>query len=319
MTRSNADARRYERYQRVLGVLVAHEEIRLGVVREACPDEEPALVGYVVRALADDGWLQREETDGDTVYRWQAGRGEFSPDVWIDSKINTARLTRAPLTDRPRERLLALGAGELRTAELLAILVRSGRAGESALQVGEKIAAQYAGGLERLPDAGRGELRALSAVIADTAYCQIMAGIELGLRVAEARQRARPPATIRDSGEAINFCRTRFAALADRAAQEEFHIITVNTKNQVINTHRITVGLLDQCVVHPREVFRPAIKDAAKSIFLVHNHPSGDATPSDKDRQLTQRLQEAGDLLGIQVLDHLIVAHQGTVSLREQS
>jgi len=85
----------------------------------------------------------------------------------------------------------------------------------------------------------------------------------------------------------------------------------------VIGTHQITVGLLDQCVVHPREVFRPAIKDAAKSIILVHNHPSGDPTPSDKDLQLTRRLEEVGQTLGIQVLDHIIVARTGIVSIHE--
>jgi len=161
-------------------------------------------------------------------------------------------------------------------------------------------------------------LQNISSAVADTAYCQILAGIELGRRVAEAAAgRSQKVAMVRDTAEAIEFCRAKFFRLAEDSAQEEFHIVTLNTKNQVISTHQITVGLLDQCMVHPREVFRPAIKDAAKSIILVHNHPSGDPTPSDKDLQLTRRLEEVGQMLGIQVLDHIIVARTGILSIQE--
>src|SRR5436309_12552766 len=105
---------------------------------------------------------------------------------------SSPRVHDAPAADRPRERLRSLGAPALRTAELLAILIRSGRPGESALQAGEKIAARFADYLDRLPEAGRGNLRAVTAAVAETAYCQIMAGIELGRRVAEARSQRGP-------------------------------------------------------------------------------------------------------------------------------
>lgn len=318
MNPDESDTQRFERYHRVLTALVQYAEFPSAKVRLLCAEEKPAFVTRVVRELTKDGLLGSSGEGKLAVYAWRCDRAEFSLKQWIESKVYNDRLTRAPVEDRPRERLLALGADELRTAELVAILIRTGRAGESALQAGEKVAARFAADLDRLRDAGRGELRDISPVIADTAYCQIMAGIELGRRVVEAATvRAQHPVVIRGSGEAVELCRARFARLAEDGAQEEFHIITLNTKNQVISGHLITIGLLDQCMIHPREVFRPAIKDAAKSIILVHNHPSGDPTPSDKDRQLTERLESAGQLLGIQVLDHIVVARHGVVSLQE--
>jgi DNA repair protein RadC len=213
--------------------------------------------------------------------------------------------------------LLRLGAPALKTAELLAILVRTGKRGESALQVGEKIAARYAENLDQLADAGRADLARASSAVGETAYCQILAGIELGRRVAVAGDRRREQVSrINGTDDAVAYCRETFARLADDRAQEEFHIITLNTKNEVLARHQISVGLLDQSMVHPREVFRPAIRDAAKSILLLHNHPSGDPTPSEQDRALTRRLEEAGKTLGIQVLDHIIVARRGAISLQ---
>jgi DNA repair protein RadC len=232
------------------------------------------------------------------------------------------RVHDAPVADRPRERLLSLGAPALRTAELLAILIRSGRTGESALQAGEKIAAHFKDQLDRLTEAGRGELREISSAVAETAYCQIMAGIELGRRIAQAAQARgddqQKTSRILGSDDALLFCRERFERIASDAAQEEFHIVCLDTKHRVIGVHRISVGCLDRSLVHPREVFRPAIQDAAKAILLVHNHPSGDPTPSSDDLALTERLQDAGKTVGIDILDHIIVARSGAVSIREQ-
>jgi DNA repair protein RadC len=91
----------------------------------------------------------------------------------------------------------------------------------------------------------------------------------------------------------------------------------VDTKHQIVRTHRISIGSLDRSLIHPREVFRPAIQDAAKAILLVHNHPSGDPTPSEEDFTLTTRLEEAGKTVGIQILDHIVVAKNGATSIRE--
>jgi DNA repair protein RadC len=308
-------AARYTRLENVLKVLGAQEKFTLAQVKALLPQERPAFVTRLVRQLEREGHLRSGE-GGD--FTWTAAAGDFPAEAWLKGKVFGPQLPQSPAADRPRERLLAHGAAALRTAELLAILIRSGRTGESALQAGEKIAARYAEQLERLPEAGRGDLKAITAAAAETAYCQIMAGIELGRRVAQALdERQRHSRRILSSADALQFCREHFARLASDAAQEEFHVVCLDTKNQIVNTHRISVGILDRSLIHPREVFRPAIKDAAKAVLLVHNHPSGDPTPSADDLALTTRLEEAGKTLGIEVLDHIVVARTGAASIRE--
>jgi DNA repair protein RadC len=228
------------------------------------------------------------------------------------------QIKKSPQQDRPRERLLAVGAQDLRLAELLAILIRSGRPGEFAVMAGEKLARQFQSRLQELPAAGRGELKAISPAVDVTAWCQIMAGIELGRRIAALAERS-AAVRITSAADAIDFCRRHFARMASDSRQEEFHVVTLDTKNQVIDTHTVTVGTLDASLIHPREVFRPAIKDAAASVILVHNHPSGDATPSKEDFAVTRRLESAGELLGIKVLDHIVLGRDSGKSFREEN
>lgn len=116
---------------------------------------------------------------------------------------------------------------------------------------------------------------------------------------------------------AAEFCRVHFARLIAEGLQEEFHVVTLNTKHRMIASHLITVGTLDASLVHAREVFRPAIKDSSSAILLVHNHPSGDPTPSREDQSVTEHLTKVGTMVGITVLDHVVVAREGCVSIRE--
>ncbi len=305
---------RYDRYWPVISLVSGKPRFELDEIKQACDSEAPAFVTRIVNELAEQGWLIRES--GKSSYQWNVARGEFSPNRWLDEKLFGNQVKSAPEQDRPRERLLALGVENLKDSELLAILIRSGRPGESAVAAGEKLAIAFDGKLERLIEAGRGELKSISSAVEKTAYCQIMAGIELGRRIVEVAER-KTTHKIGGPADAMAFCQRRFARLANDAKQEEFHIVTLNTKNQVIDTHQITVGTLDASLVHPREVFRPAIKDAASSIILVHNHPSGDPTPSREDRQVTDRLTESGKLLGIEVLDHIVLGSATAVSIRE--
>lgn len=307
-------AGRLARLHTLLSILLARQEFTLENVRQWLPGESPRLVGRIVRDLKAEGYLR--EVD-DKTFRWACDAQRFPVQGRLDKKIHTTQLHQTPAADRPRERLLTHGAAALRTAELLAILIRSGRTGESALQAGEKIAARYAERLDRLAAAGRGELSAITVAVGETAYCQIMAAIELGRRVVQAsNDHPQPPRRILGSEDAVDFCKGHFARLACDGTQEEFHVVCLDTKHQVLSTQRVSVGSLDQSLVHPREVFRPAVKDAAKAVIVVHNHPSGDPTPSADDLTVTSRMEEAGKTLGIQVLDHIIVARNGTLSVR---
>lgn len=182
--------------------------------------------------------------------------------------------------------------------ELLAIVLRSQAERVSGKKVGEII------------QATRHELS-----LTDLAYDRLMAGIELGRRVAEAK--VNYSAKITSTKKAIAFCKAHFARLIADGLQEEFHVVTLDTKHRMIDSHQITVGTLDASLVHPREVFRPAIRDASSSILLAHNHPSGDPTPSKEDHQVTNQLTEAGKLIGISVLDHIVLAKEDCVSIRE--
>ena len=147
---------------------------------------------------------------------------------------------------------------------------------------------------------------------------RIMDAVELGRRVADRKSVARLPSlSISSTTIALSYCREHFARLISDGKQEELHVLTLDTKNHVIDSHRITIGTLNASLVHPREVFRPAITDAAASIIIVHNHPSGDPTPSKEDHAVTKRLTEVGKTLGIDLLDHIVVAKDGAVSVRE--
>ncbi len=310
-------SQRYDRYKKVIDDAADRQQFELDEIKLAHADEHPGFITRIVNDLENKGWIIRESTiDAKTkAYRWNSARS-FSVSKWLDEKLFGTQIKESPLQERPREKLLAKGAENLATSELISILIRSGRPGESAVMGGQKVSKAFDGRLEDLPDAGRAELKEISCSVEKTAFCQIMAGIELGRRVAALSDK-KITSKICSSGEAIEFCESHFARLIANGKQEEFHIVTLDTKNQVIDTHCITVGTLDASLVHPREVFRAAIKDSASSILLVHNHPSGDATPSREDIAVTNRLTESGKLIGIDVLDHVVLGRSGSVSIRE--
>jgi len=305
---------RRARYERVLGAVCQMEVFTARQVQPCAIEARPHFVTRILNQLTSEGVLQELVNGEVSHYRWKRKPDEFSIEGWIARQICGKQLNQTPLAERPRERLLRVGAENLRTAELLAILIRTGRPGESALEAGERIANRAGDALDSLRSMSAAELKEVSSVVSQTAYCQIMAGIELGRRVADAMRTERePPVKINSSAVAIEYCRRHFARLAADRRQEEFHIVTLDTKLFPIRHHQITVGTLDASLVHPREVFRAAIRDAASSVLLVHNHPSGDPTPSREDYEVTQTLESAGKLIGIQVIDHIVVG--GTVAV----
>ncbi len=148
---------------------------------------------------------------------------------------------------------------------------------------------------------------------------RLLASIELGRRISEVRSQYEIKAVINSPQAAIDYCRAYFARLIADGMQEEFHVVTLNTKLHVLRSHLVTRGTLDASLVHPREVFRAAIKDSAAAVLLAHNHPSRDPAPSIQDRQITHRLEQVGETLGINVVDHIVMSRAGCVSLRQHS
>ena len=311
---------RKQRLQTLLGAIVPLPEFSSEDAKQLCGEMTPQFITQTLTQLVREGMLHRHQDSKQTRFRWAVPQHQFVPQQWIDRQVHSEQVTETPLEERPREKLLSQGAESLSTAELLAILIRVGIRGESAITAGRKLANRFHDQLHQLRGSSAPELKGISGAVTSASYAQIMAGVELGRRIAkaEASQR-REKLRITSSAVAIEFCADRFSALAADAVQEEFHIVTLDTKHQPLATHRITVGTLDASLVHPREVFRPAIRDAAAAVLLVHNHPSGDPTPSREDHQVTDRLTEAGKLIGIQVLDHIVVARTRSLSIRDST
>jgi DNA repair protein RadC len=220
------------------------------------------------------------------------------------------RIREWPAPERPRERMRALGAGALSLRELLALLVGSGREGASAVDVAGAMLKEFAGSLRRLSAASPHELAAVPG-IGEAVAGRIAAALELGRRLAregpEERGRIRGPADVYE----------RCAPTLRDLAQEEFRVLLLNTQHAVTREQLVTRGILDASVIHAREVFRAAVIESAAAVILVHNHPSGDPTPSAEDRQVTHQLAAAGELLGIPVLDHVVVGDARYVSFVE--
>ncbi|QWU15092.1 RadC family protein [Paenibacillus sophorae] len=223
---------------------------------------------------------------------------------------STFMLRDLPHEERPRERMMQYGAESLSQAELLAILLRTGTRRESAIHVAQRILGQV-GGLRRLADLSIEEMMDIKG-IGPAKAVQLKAGIELGRRMSNSR--LDQPVTIRSPHDAADILTEQLRYLQ----KEHFVCLFLNTKNHVIAQETLSMGSLNASIVHPREVFRAAIKCSSASIICAHNHPSGDPTPSPEDISLTRRLLEAGEIVGIDVLDHLIIGDDGFVSMKEQ-
>ncbi len=203
--------------------------------------------------------------------------------------------------DRPRERLWRLGPGALSSRELLAILLGTGSGKHDALATADLLLGAADSSLRRLAARPGAELL-LTDGVGEAKAARLLAAFELAARLArEAR-----PATPRIS-EPADVARLVGDRLRDLPV-EEFHLLALDTRSRVLRDVLITRGLLDSSLVHPREVFRAAIAEAAAGIILVHNHPSGDPTPSPEDRAVTRQLVAAGQLLDLPVFDHVIIA-----------
>jgi DNA repair protein RadC len=209
---------------------------------------------------------------------------------------------------RPRERLLELGPGALSDGELLGLLFGIGSREKTAVELAQAVLSE-ASGLYGLYDVSIHELTEING-IGEAKACIILAAVELGRRIGQVRNPERP--VVSSPADVERILRGRIANL-DR---ENFVAMLLNIKNEVVETPTISVGTLSASLVHPREVFKPAIRASAASVILAHNHPSGKVEPSREDREVTVRLAEAAKILGIELLDHVIVG-DGHFSMKE--
>jgi DNA repair protein RadC len=219
-------------------------------------------------------------------------------------------LRNVPHEERPRERMMQYGAEALSHAELLAILLRTGSQGQSAVHLAGMLLKQC-GSLRNLMDMSMEELTAIRG-LGPAKAVQLRAGIELGRRIS--RSRPEEAFVVRKPQDAADYVMEELRYLQ----KEHFVCLFLNTKNHIIARETLSVGTLNASLVHPREVFRSAIKRSSAAIICVHNHPSGDPTPSPEDITITKRLAEAGEIVGIDVLDHLVIGDGRYVSLKEQ-
>jgi len=216
------------------------------------------------------------------------------------------RIRDIPKVDRPRERLERKGPGALSSTELLAILLGSGTVGKNVLEVADHLMRKF--GAKRLFAASFDELRQVPG-IGKVKAGQLLAAFELGKRVLLGQDE---DAVVIETPEHVY----KLSKRIHKAKKEHFLAYLLNARNVVVAEEEISVGTLTMAVVHPREVFEPAVRHSAAGIILVHNHPSGDAELGDDDRALTKRLVEAGRLMGIEILDHVIVTRDGYTSLK---
>ncbi|HET7657887.1 MAG TPA: DNA repair protein RadC [Bacillales bacterium] len=215
-----------------------------------------------------------------------------------------------PEDDRPRERVLKEGVGVLSNQELIAIVLRNGTRQESVLQLSQRLLHHFQG-LRMLSGATVKELMSIKGIGAAKAV-EIMAAIELGKRVTRLQTPERTAIHSPEAGAELVMNEMRFLS------QEHFVCLYLNTKNEIIHRQTVFIGSLNASIVHPREVFKEAFRHSAASVICFHNHPSGDPSPSREDIAITQRLVQCGQMLGIEVLDHIVIGDQKFISLKEK-
>ena len=222
----------------------------------------------------------------------------------------TPTIKELPSSERPRERLLEYGVGALSTAELLAIILRTGTRDENVILLSHRILARF-GNLAGMVQASTAEMISERG-LGPAKVAQLKAALELGRRMLVESPEERPQ--IRSPADAANLVMTEMGLLE----QEQLRVILLDTKNRVLATPTIYVGSLNTSLIRVGELFREAIRANCASLIVLHNHPSGDPTPSPEDVSVTRQIVEAGKLLDVEVLDHLIVGRQRFVSLKER-
>ena len=215
-----------------------------------------------------------------------------------------------PVTERPRERLKQYGAAALSNSELLAIILRTGAASESVLNLSARLLTKFRG-LAGLARAGFGEL-CQERGLGEAKAAQVKAALELGRRLMSTQSEERP--VVKSPADIATLLQGEMSFLE----QEEMRVVLLNTKNQVLSVPRVYKGSINTSLVRVSELFKEAVRENCAALVVVHNHPSGDPTPSPEDVKVTEQIVKAGKLLDIEVLDHIIIGQQRYISLKER-
>ena len=214
-----------------------------------------------------------------------------------------------PLDDRPREKLIKHGPATLSDSELLAIILGTGTKKEDVLSLSNKLLSKF--DIKKLSRARISNLKK-SLGVGDVKACQISACFELGRRLAKFKEYKN--AILREAKDAAKIFIPEMSSLK----KEHFKGIYLNSRKRIIRTETLFIGSLNESVIHPREIFQIALEENAAALILLHNHPSGDPTPSNFDIKITKELIKAGEILGIPVLDHIIIGAGKYISLKEK-
>jgi len=226
-------------------------------------------------------------------------------------KVASFTIHDLPLSERPRERLQRFGVEALSAPEILALLLGRGIAGESVTVTAQRLLSQF-GSLKGIAAASLEELSQVRG-IGPAKAAQLKAAFELANRL-EGYPEPAKKLSVKTPDEVVSLVRSRLRG----KKREHFLALLLDTRGQLIKTSEISVGSLDTSIVHPREVFKEAMSASAASVIFVHNHPSGDPEPSEDDIKLTKRLAQAGEIVGIDVLDHVIVCDKNYLSLKSK-
>lgn len=216
-----------------------------------------------------------------------------------------------PQNERPRERLRKVGIDNLSLQELLALIIERGKKGKNVLTIAQNLLAHF-GSLEKIKEASLEELQKVQGIGFATA-CKLKAAFKLGEKALEQSEKY---------GQKVETPQDVFNLLKNELGnkkKEHFKLLSLNSRNNLISIDDISIGTLNASLVHPREVFLAAIEHSAASIILVHNHPSGDPELSEDDLEITKQLVEAGKILGIEVVDHIIITKTGFLSFKEKN
>ncbi|MBC8383626.1 MAG: DNA repair protein RadC [Candidatus Cloacimonetes bacterium] len=225
-------------------------------------------------------------------------------------KTKTYTVRDLPIEDRPRERLQKVGVDNLSTQELLALIIEKGGRGQTVLTLAQNLLAHF-GNLQNIKNASIEELKKVKGIGFATA-CKLQASFKLGekaeLHIAKFGEKIKKPETV------FNLLKNEIG----NKKKESFYILSLTTRNNLISVDKVSTGTLSASLAHPREVFLPAIQNSASTVIIVHNHPSGDTQPSEDDLEITKRLIEAGKILGIDLVDHIIVSRTNYFSFKDK-